>query len=249
MSSKASDKYWKSVELEALVDGESCVELNKARGASDEGLIASYNVTRSVYKTARTFNMPAREVYHRLRAHGVVPVDDRLERVASFEASERAKSMPRSLAQIWLAALERESGSLKHIAKRHSSSPSLMVDTVRHHFPREYEIIADRRRFAGKYKAGKRVEDEVRADLRARGFGHVHRSHRSIGQVDLYAFHPQMRPWFVQVKASLELRPDERAALFLLARKSGALAVLAGHNAEGALEYWQLTSETEQWKV
>lgn len=220
--------------------------------ASDEGLIASYTVTRSIYKTATTFRMPSREVYARLRARGVIEPDEKFERPArTFELSTKDLLIPKDKAAAWLVALQNEPGTVKQIAKRHNVSQKKMCRIVAHHYPREYEIIAERKNVRSTAIArGKRVEDAIRKDLREKGWGHIHRSHRSLGAVDLYAFRPGA-VWFIQCKASLEIGIDEWNGLVELAIAAGAIPILAGRK-DGELVYYRIQARRlhrEDWPM
>lgn len=215
---------------------------------SADHILASFATTRNVWKTAEILELPARVVYVELRKRDLVKLMPKLEREPV--GPSRPSGISRALAGELMRLLKMKrcsiaefcAGLTGQVPAGEKLSEKRLVNAFREHFPYEWEFLAETRLpRAKRYERGKKVEDIVRADLIAHGYAHVHRSHRSWGPVDLYAFKPG-RVLFVQVKAGMNISPEEWNGLLDLARNAGVVPVVAGY-LDGELAYVRILAQ------
>jgi len=115
---------------------------------------------------------------------------------------------------------------------------------MREFFEDEYEaVIESKAPRSSLYRLGRQVEYSACRELRAAGFFAL-RSPASKSPLDVVAVRPGV-VLFVQCKRALDLQVSEWNALFDLADKCGATAVLAGRERERGLTYFVLTDRKD----
>lgn len=100
---------------------------------------------------------------------------------------------------------------------------------------------------AAPYKAGRRFEQSVRAQLRRRGY-FVLRAYASKGKVDLLAVAKDRPVLFVQVKRTGMIGSAEWNELYVLALEHGAWPVVAMKLSERTNGYFKLVGPREPRK-